>query len=78
MLAQEQGAKREYLSRESHYVWGKRYLLKVMKRNAPPEVELRHSRMILFVRPESSEEKRKAIVEELMSPAAQAGSSGSD
>ena len=31
---QERETPREYLDRESHYVWGKRYLLKVIERDA--------------------------------------------
>lgn len=63
MLAQERETKREYLSRESHYVWGKRYLLKVEERNAPPEVKLKHSKMLLYVRPESGEIKRHTVID---------------
>ena len=33
---QEREAPREYLSRESHYVWGERYLMKVIEVDAPP------------------------------------------
>src|SRR5882724_3225069 len=29
---------REYLDRESHYVWGKRHLLKVIEQEAAPQV----------------------------------------
>src|SRR5678810_751973 len=47
---QERETAREYLDRESHYVWGKRYLLKVVEGDCPASVELRHERMILRVR----------------------------
>ena len=40
---QERETPREYLDRESHYVWGKRYLLKVIESDEPPSVELKHS-----------------------------------
>ena len=33
LRAQERETPREYLDRESHYVWGKRYLLKVIEDN---------------------------------------------
>jgi len=55
---------REYLDRESHYVWGKRYLLKVIEKNLAPEVALKHSTLLLRVRPGSCEEKKQAILEE--------------
>src|SRR5450759_5325673 len=61
---QERETPREYLDRESHYVWGKRTLLKVIEKDAAPEVELKHSRLVLQVRPASGEEKKPAILEE--------------
>ena len=61
---QERETTREYLDRESHYVWGKRYLLKVIEENQAPAVELVHSRMVLHVRPKTDTQKRAAIVEE--------------
>ena len=62
LRAQERETPREYLDRESHNVWGKRYLLKVVEQNAAPEVELRHSKMILRVRPGTNDETKEAIV----------------
>src|SRR6266478_8014256 len=61
---QERETAREYIDRESHYVWGKRYLLKVIEGDQPPSVELIHSRMILRIRPGTSTAKRQAILEE--------------
>ena len=54
---------REYLDRESHYVWGKRYLLKVIEKDAVPEVELKHSKMILHIRPGASNGRKQEILE---------------
>lgn len=54
---------REYLDRESHYVWGKRYLLQVVEKDAAPEVELKHDKMILRIRPATSHETKQAILE---------------
>ena len=51
MRKQERETPREYVDRESHYVWGKRYLLKVVEEDMVPRVELQHNRMILRVRP---------------------------
>src|SRR5512137_398873 len=61
---QERETCREYLDRESHYVWGKRYLLSVSEHSQKRSVELRHKRMILLVRPGTDENKRRAIMEE--------------
>jgi len=64
MHQQEREPPREYLDRESHYVWGKRYLLKVVEKDAAPRVELKHSQMLLQIRTGTSEEKKQAILDE--------------
>jgi predicted metal-dependent hydrolase len=64
LQAQERETPREYLNRESHYVWGKRYLMTVIEVNESPNVTLKHNKMILKVRPGTNEEKRQAIVGE--------------
>jgi len=61
VIDQEREPPREYLDRESHYVWGKRYLLKVIEKHAPPAVELHHRRILLQVRPTSP---KQAVLEE--------------
>lgn len=53
---------REYLDRESHYVWGKRYLLSVIERDQPPSVALKHNRMVLTVRSGADAATKAAIV----------------
>jgi predicted metal-dependent hydrolase len=63
MREQPREARREYLDRESHYVWGKRYLLKIEELDAAPEVELKHSRMILRIRPGATAEKKQDVLE---------------
>lgn len=60
---QEREAPREYLERESHYVWGRRYLLKIDEQDAPACVELKHTKMILRIRPSTSPEKKQEILE---------------
>ena len=55
---------REYIDRESHFVWGKRYLLKVIEVEEAPSVELRYSEMILRVRPGADFVKKEQVVEE--------------
>lgn len=63
LRAQEREAPREYIDRESHFVWGKRYLLKLDEKDAPPSVGLKHSKMLLSVRPGTNRERRQAILE---------------
>ncbi len=59
---QERESRREYLDRESHYVWGKRYLLKMVDTDGPASVQLRHSTLVLNIRPEADEVAREAVV----------------
>jgi predicted metal-dependent hydrolase len=61
---QERETPREYLDRESHYLWGKRYLLKVIEVDQRPSVELSHGRMILLVRRGTAAAKRQEILDE--------------
>lgn len=60
---QERETPREYLDRESHYVWGKRYLLKLVEKDAAPTVELKHNKMILQLRPAASHEKKQEVLD---------------
>ncbi|ALG66636.1 M48 family metallopeptidase [Beggiatoa leptomitoformis] len=62
--AQERESPREYLERESHYFWGKRYLLKVVEQNAVPMVRLNHSAIVLQVKPNTDASKRGRILED--------------
>ena len=59
---QERESEREHIERESHYVWGKRYLLTVKEVDAAPTIELKHSRMVLKVRPGASDVTRQVVV----------------
>jgi predicted metal-dependent hydrolase len=54
---------RDYLTKESHYYLGKRYLLKVIELDTVPIVNLTHDTIELYVRPNSSREKKKEILE---------------
>ena len=60
---QERETPREYLDRESHYVWGKRYLLRLVEKEAAPSVELKYNKMILQLRPSASHEKKQAVLD---------------
>jgi predicted metal-dependent hydrolase len=64
VLEQKREPEREYLSKESHYFKGKRYLLKLIERDDVPFVYLKHSEILLHVRPDSNFEKRKEVMEE--------------
>ncbi|HEY3439698.1 MAG TPA: SprT family zinc-dependent metalloprotease [Paludibaculum sp.] len=61
---QERETDREYLDRESHYLFGKRYLLRVVEEDVPARVDRTHQHLVLTVRPGTSEEDRQAILDE--------------
>jgi len=54
---------REFKDKESHYYQGKRYLLKVVELNAPPNVKIQTANTLaLYVRPGSTLEKRNEVI----------------
>lgn len=63
-LEQQRETKRDYLTRESHYYLGRRYLLRVVEHNSPPLIEFQHDNLVLYVRPNTTTEKRQAILQE--------------
>jgi predicted metal-dependent hydrolase len=60
---QERETPREYIDRESHFLWGKRYLLTVLEINETPSIELQHQKMVLRVRPGSDDKKKQDIMD---------------
>src|SRR5690606_35920732 len=55
---------RDFLTKESHYYLGKRYLLKVIHEESRPKVLIKHNRLELHVRPNATKAKRREIVDE--------------
>lgn len=53
---------RQFIERESHYLWGRRYLMTVEYRPAKPLVRLDHRRITMTVRPGSDAARRAAVV----------------
>jgi len=53
---------RRFVERESHYLWGRRHLLKIVERDAKPGVVLDHKRITLFVRPGSDLQKKAEVI----------------
>lgn len=62
LLEQERETPREYLNLESHYLWGKRYLLCVVEGNQSPTIEIQHRKLLLFVLPNATEDKKQEII----------------
>jgi predicted metal-dependent hydrolase len=61
--SQPREAKREYLSKESHYYLGKRYLLVVNSQATANTVRLKHNTIELNVRPNIETTKKKELLE---------------
>lgn len=55
---------RRLVTRESHYLWGRRYLLSVVEEDRKPSVRLDHRRLTLNVRPGSAKAKREEVMHE--------------
>ena len=53
---------RQFVTRETHYLWGRRYLLTLKEADAKPSVTVSPRRITLTVRPASSRAKREAVV----------------
>ena len=63
--SQDRQTEREYVSGESHYVQGRRYVLRVDEQDAPPTVSIQNpNTLVLTVRPGSDREKRATVVTE--------------
>ena len=62
---QERQSKRNFVSGESHYYKGNRYLLNVIYHTAAPKVEIRNKTYIdLYVRVDSTKEQREKVLTE--------------
>jgi len=55
---------RQFVERESHYLWGRRYLLSVREQDAKPGIHLDHRRIRITVRPGMGRWERETVVHE--------------
>lgn len=55
---------RQFIERESHYFWGRRYLMTVLHRDAKPCVTLDHKGITPTVRPGSDARRRSEVIHE--------------
>lgn len=62
--AQPRETPRQFIERESHDLWGRRYLMSVVERERKPEVSVDHRRIVLYIRPGSSQAKRAEVFHE--------------
>ena len=64
LTSQARETPRQFIQRESHYVWGRRCLLTIVYREEKPSVSLDHKRIKLTVRPGSDQAKRRQVIHE--------------
>ncbi len=61
---QERQTEREYITGESHYLWGRRYKLEVRYSNKGNSIEVKGSKILLTVREKSTRQQRENYVNE--------------
>lgn len=59
---QQRESPRLVVERETHHLWGRRFLLEIQEVKAPPRVEVHPRRLVLLIRPGSSLEKRQSVL----------------
>ena len=64
LFGQARETPRQFVERESHQLWGRRYLLSVVEEDVKPFVRLDHRRIKLTIRPGSSRAKREQVMHE--------------
>ena len=64
LLGQARETPRQFVERESHYLWGRRYLLSVVEKDAKPSVRLDHRKITLTLRPGSTRAKREEVMQQ--------------
>lgn len=64
LLDQDREPLREFLDRESHYVWGQRYLLRLEEIDGPPKIELGPQTLHMKIRPGTSKGKMAELLED--------------
>jgi predicted metal-dependent hydrolase len=64
LLSQPRETARAFVNRESHSLWGRRYLLTVREAEERPSVVAENRRLVLTVRPGASKAKRAQVMHE--------------
>ncbi len=61
---QARQTEREYVTGESHYLWGRRYRLEIRHSNKANNIELKGNKLILTVREKSNMQQRENVINE--------------
>ncbi|WP_439113894.1 M48 family metallopeptidase [Hydrogenophaga sp.] len=59
---QEREQARQFVTRETHHLWGRRYLMTVTEADVKPHVKLDHRRIHLVVRPGADQAKKAEVI----------------
>lgn len=62
---QKRETPREYLDRESHYLWGKRYLLDFVESIEKPAIKIGHQKFHLFLPKENAQPVAEKLLDEM-------------
>jgi len=64
-ISQDRQPKRQYEERESHYFFGKRYLLRIIEADAPPKVIVKSKTYLdLHIKPDATVKQKQTILNE--------------
>mgnify|MGYP000514648453 CR=1 FL=1 len=63
LQAQARETPRQFIERESHNLWGRRYLLSVIETDTKPGLKIDHRQITLFVRPGTPQAKREEVMQ---------------
>lgn len=63
MQAQARETPRQFIERETHYLWGQHHLLILQERDEKPSVKLDHRHITLTVRPHTPLAQREAVMQ---------------
>jgi len=65
LAAQARETPRDFVTRESHYLWGQRYLLRLVEADSAPALTLKNGQLELRLRAGTRSEQRAAIYQRL-------------
>lgn len=64
LRAQEREATRDYMERETHLVWGRRYLMQIAETTGRAYVESRHASIIMHIPAGATVQRRHAVMQD--------------
>lgn len=64
LRGQDRESVRRYVDRETHYVWGQRYLLQIVEQGGPMGIELGRRKLVMRVRPGTGPSQRERVLYE--------------